>query len=94
MDKVYVLISTKKGQYPDVDVFSDADEAIVYAMKCMFGEDWEIQMGDDEYEYQDTLIDAYETLSWVDPQRPYRHLESGRTYSIHGCQIDYPIEVY
>ena len=62
MNKVYVLIHTNDNNDNDVNVFKDKYMGIAYAMEYIFGEDWEAQITDDEWENQKILLDAEDAL--------------------------------
>lgn len=84
MNKVYVL--TTKDEYDvSVEVFTNKDEAIEFAMEFMFGEDWEFQMEDDDWEEQGELLDAYDALvAGID----YTCKKSKETWELHEVIVD------
>ena len=64
MNKVYVLVHVDSTSEIDIDVktFSDKDDAMAYVMEQLFGEDWEIQMSDENWERQPELLDAWDAI--------------------------------
>ena len=64
MNKVYVLVHVDSTSEIDIDVktFSDKDDAMAYAMEQLFGEDWEAQMSDENWERQPELFDAWDSI--------------------------------
>ena len=62
MNKVYVLIHVDDNDETDVKVFKSKDMGIAYAMEYIFGEDWESQISDEEWENQGSLLDAEDAL--------------------------------
>ena len=73
--KLYVLIKAD-GDDVDVKVYNDRRNAAAYVMEYCYGEDWELQMEDPEWEKSsyikseyDELLDGYgftdaEGVSW------------------------------
>ena len=64
MNKVYVLVNVDSREIDiDVKTFSDKDNAMAYAMEYLFGEDWELQMSDEEWGERAKLLDAWDAIS-------------------------------
>ena len=62
---IYTVIqSHEKGKSPyygtSICGFTDKDDAIAYAMEHIFGEDWEFQLEDDDWEEQGEVLEAYD----------------------------------
>ena len=64
MNKVYVLVHVDSTNEIDIDVktFSSKDDAMAYVMEYLFGEDWEFQMDDEEWENRSELLDAWDAI--------------------------------
>jgi hypothetical protein len=80
----WVLI-TNAGKFGiDVSAWSSQEKAIDYAMTLIFGEDWEIQLYDDEWDEQSKLTRAYDAFT---DGMPYRDGEK-QTWEIHEVVVD------
>ncbi len=76
MNKVYVLTQVEdNGEILTTHVFSSKDSAVDYAMQQLFGEDWELQLDDDDWENQPELLDA---MGAFDSE--YAYLDSDGAY--------------
>lgn len=62
MDKVYVLIKLDAEGDFFVKAYADKDVAAAYAMEQVYGEDWELQMEDPEWEKSNDIQLNYESL--------------------------------
>lgn len=55
MNRVYVLIHKDDNDELDVQSFKDQETAIAMVMETMYGEDWEFQAGDEEWDLYDEI---------------------------------------
>ena len=55
MNKVYVLIHKDDNDEMDVEVFKDREMAVSKVMETVYGEDWEAQAADEEWELYDDI---------------------------------------
>ena len=62
MNKVTVVARTQKNNDIDIKAYRDKDVAIAQTMEDMYGEDWEIQMEDEEWELSDEIKFAFDNL--------------------------------
>ncbi len=62
MNKVTVVARTQKNNDIDIKAYRDKDVAIAQIMEDMYGEDWEMQMEDDEWELSDEIKFAFDNL--------------------------------
>ncbi len=60
-DKIYVLIRAAVDDV-SVKVYKDKFNAAAYVMECCYGEDWELQMEDPEWEKSNDIQLNYESL--------------------------------
>jgi hypothetical protein len=62
MDKITVVARTQKNNDIDIKAYRDKDVAIAQVMEDMYGEDWEMQMNDEEWELSDDIKFAFDNL--------------------------------
>lgn len=55
MNKAYVLIHKDDNDGMDVEVFKDREMAVSKVMETVYGEDWEAQAADEEWELYDDI---------------------------------------
>ena len=55
MNKVYVLIHKDDMDELDVETFKDKESAVAKVMETVYGEDWEAQAADEEWEMYDDI---------------------------------------
>ena len=55
MNKVYVLIHKDDMDELDVEIFKDKEAAIAKVMETVYGEDWEAQAADEEWDLYDDI---------------------------------------
>lgn len=67
-----------------VDAWTSKDAAIDFAMESMFGEDWEMQMSDDDWESQGELLDAYDAFM---DGRPYKSIRK-EIWELQEVEVD------
>ena len=79
MREAYALIQTYGKGSITAQMFANKDDAINYAMVMMFGEDWEMQMDDDEWEEQADVLEAYEAFDNLS--------DDGYYYAAEGCKM-------
>lgn len=61
MNNVYVLIMASFDNVK-VKVYSDKENAASYVMEYVYGEDWEFQMDDEDWELSAEIRDNYREL--------------------------------
>ena len=61
MNKVYVLLQVD-GEDVRVRAYKDNYKAAAHVMEYIYGEDWEIQMNDEEWELSSEIQSNYDSL--------------------------------
>ena len=79
MNYIYVLTKIEAGgEVVETRAYANRDAAVSYAMEELFGEDWEIQLDDDEWENQSELLSAMDAFegeyAYIDKDRAYWYL--------------------
>ena len=79
MNYIYVLTKIEDGgEIVETRAYASRDDAVSYAMEELFGEDWEIQLDDDEWENQSELLSAMDAFegeyAYVDKDKVYWYL--------------------
>ena len=62
MNKVYVLIRKDDNDDMDVETFKDKEAAIAKVMERKYGEDWEAQAADEEWDLYAEIQDDLDSL--------------------------------
>ena len=61
MNKITVVARTLKNNDIDIKAYRDRESAVAQVMEERFGEDWEMQMGDESWELSDEIQFALTT---------------------------------
>ena len=59
---VYIMMKLDESGDYTLKAYSDKDRAAAYVMEEVYGEDWEMQMEDDEWDDADAIRTNYEDL--------------------------------
>lgn len=81
MNKLYVLIQVD-GDDVRVRAYKDNYKAAAYVMEYIYGEDWELQMNDDEWEKSSEIQSNYDSLL-----NDFGFTYEGITWSIEETQV-------
>ena len=83
MNTLYVVIEEdKKYKARRAVAFKNNEDAVSYVMEKIYGEDWELQLDDDEWEKQGEVAETYYMLTdEVNPNQTCTD-DAGNTYQI------------